>query len=183
MQTIAKNVKNEIIIKKSRFITLLFKVNSIDDIDEYLSIAKKEYKDANHYCYAYIINNYSKCSDDKEPSKTAGVPILNVLMKNDLTNILAIVVRYFGGIKLGAGPLTRAYSSSVSSALKETNIIDNIIYKTFEFDIDYENNNKIMNVLEKCIIMEKIFDKKIHYKIKIDEKSYDTILNILKEYI
>ena len=103
MYSIDKNVKNEIIINKSRFITFLFKLNKKDDVETLINKVKNEYKDATHYCYAYIIDGYMKCTDDGEPSKTAGAPLLNVLEKNKLDHILVIVVRYFGGIKLGTG--------------------------------------------------------------------------------
>ena len=78
---------------------------------------KNDYPNATHYCYAYIIDSYQKCSDDGEPSKTAGIPILKVLENNNLTNIICIVIRYFGGIKLGIGGLVRAYTKSVSEVL------------------------------------------------------------------
>ena len=108
MKSIQKEITSEIIINKSRFITILTNINDIDKVKEKLEEIKKKYKDATHYCYAYIINNHEKCSDNGEPSGTAGMPILNVLKQNDLTNILCVVIRYFGGIKLGAGGLIRA---------------------------------------------------------------------------
>ena len=109
-----KNNTNTIIIKNSRFICLLYQVNNIEEINKYLDEAKKTYKDATHYCYAYIIDNISKCSDDGEPSNTAGLPMLQVLKHNNLNNVLCIVIRYFGKILLGAGGLVRAYSKSVT---------------------------------------------------------------------
>ena len=124
MQTIKDNTSNEIIIKNSRFICYLYKIKELDDVSKYLSDIKNICKDATHYCYAYILNDKSKSSDDGEPSGTAGFPILKVLENNDLNNILAIVVRYFGGIKLGAGGLVRAYSSAVSECLNNAEIVN-----------------------------------------------------------
>ena len=121
MKSIKEEVINEIIINKSKFITVLTNINDINKIKEKLEDIKKTYKDATHYCYAYIINNHEKCSDNGEPSGTAGMPILNVLKQNNLTNILCVVIRYFGGIKLGAGGLIRAYSTSASEALNKAN--------------------------------------------------------------
>ena len=95
------------------------KINNIDEIKNKLERIKKTYKDATHYCYAYIIDGKEKCSDNGEPSGTAGIPILNVLKQNNLTNIICIVIRYFGGIKLGAGGLVRAYTKSVVECLKD----------------------------------------------------------------
>ena len=120
MKTIKENMTNDIIIKNSRFITKLVKVNNIDDIDKALNDLKEEYRGATHYCYAYIIGNIKRFNDDGEPGGTAGMPILNVLEKNNLNNILCVVIRYFGGIKLGAGGLVRAYSNSISNALKNS---------------------------------------------------------------
>ena len=108
VRTIKKAIRNEIIIQKSRFITLLYSIQSKDEVLALLQSSKNEYRNATHYCYAYIIDNIAYCSDDGEPSKTAGMPMLNVLQGNHLDHILAITIRYFGGIKLGAGGLVRA---------------------------------------------------------------------------
>lgn len=101
--------KNEIIIKKSRFIGLYYEVTNLDEIKSILEDIKKEHKKARHIPYAYKIDNIVKKSDDKEPSNTAGGPILNVIEKRNLNNCLIISIRYFGGIKLGSGGLIRAY--------------------------------------------------------------------------
>lgn len=113
-------MSNEIIINKSRFIAYKFELENLDEVKLHLETLKKEYKKANHFCYAYVYNKEvvsEKCSDDKEPSGTAGYPILNVIKKKNLTNVLVVVVRFFGGIKLGAGGLTRAYTKAASSVL------------------------------------------------------------------
>ena len=122
---LAKSTQSELIIDKSRFITNLYVVTQIDDVHTYLKDIRKIHKDANHYCYAYIIRDGCevKASDDGEPAKTAGVPILEVLKHHDLTDVLCVVTRYFGGIKLGAGGLIRAYTNSVSHALSETDFL------------------------------------------------------------
>ena len=112
-------IKNEIIIKKSRFITKLYKIDNVDKVKDILEDLKKEYKKATHICFAYSINGQEKAFDDNEPSHTAGMPILNVIHLKKLNNILIVVIRYFGGIKLGAGPLTRAYSKSASEIIKK----------------------------------------------------------------
>lgn len=110
----------EIVINKSRFIAYLFELKSLDEAKQAIETLKKEHKKANHVCYAYVYNREvvaEKCSDDGEPKGTAGYPILNVIKKKKLNNILVAVVRYFGGIKLGAGGLTRAYTKSAASVL------------------------------------------------------------------
>ena len=110
MYIIDKNIENEIIVKKSRFITKLY---YLDDVEE-----------VQHICYAYIINGKEKAVDDGEPSGTAGRPILNVIQKKNVTNVLVVVIRYFGGIKLGAGGLVRAYTASTSEVFKLVNLIE-----------------------------------------------------------
>lgn len=114
----------EIEIKKSKFIGQKFNVSSIDDVNRILADIKKEHKKATHVCYAYRIvgkEYLEKAFDDGEPSGTAGKPILNVIQKQDLKNVLVVIVRYFGGIKLGAGGLLRAYSKTASETLKNDN--------------------------------------------------------------
>ncbi len=112
-------IENEIIIKKSKFITKLYNIDNVDDAKKIIEDLKKEYKKADHIVYAYSINGQEKAYDDKEPSHTAGMPILNVIHMKKLNNILIVVIRYFGGIKLGAGGLTRAYSNSASEIIKK----------------------------------------------------------------
>lgn len=119
LKLIQQYYENTIIINKSRFIAEAFRVNTLDEIEDILTKTRKKYYDANHHCYAYRLDeNRQKCSDDGEPAKTAGAPILDVLNKMDITNILVIVTRYFGGILLGTGGLVRAYSSATSEVLK-----------------------------------------------------------------
>ena len=106
-------------IKKSKFLGYKYDITSTDEVDKILSALKKDHKKARHIAWAYIIvsPHLEKCSDDGEPSGTAGRPILNVLQKRGLSNCMVAVVRYFGGIKLGAGGLVRAYGKSASEAL------------------------------------------------------------------
>ncbi len=179
MNTLVTNKENTIVINKSKFICCLFIINNVDEAYEHLNSIRDKYEDATHYCYAYIIDNYKKCSDDKEPSGTAGLPILNVLEKNELTNVLCIVVRYFGGIKLGAGGLVRAYTSSVVSALN--NNIKKIV-KGLEVEIlfNYDKVKLIENIL-KNQITNKEFNEFITYKFIISHDDYDLIKDKLKD--
>lgn len=178
MKSIKKEITNEIIINKSRFITVLTNINDINNVKEKLENIKKEYKDATHYCYAYIINNHEKCSDNGEPSGTAGMPILNVLKQNNLTNILCIVIRYFGGIKLGAGGLIRAYSNSVSEALNKTTITNLVNGYNITIEFPYENIKQI-NYLLKNIDIKKSYKTNIIYNFSIDENKLKEIENKL----
>ena len=110
----------EIEIKKSKFIGIYYHVENAEEISAILQNLKKEYKKATHICYAYRLSSpfAEKACDDGEPSGTAGKPILNVLQKQDKQNCLLVVVRFFGGVKLGAGGLVRAYSKTASETLK-----------------------------------------------------------------
>lgn len=180
MKTVKENIENEIIINKSRFITLLIKINNIDEIEKNLQEIKKTYKDATHYCYAYIIGNKEKCSDNGEPSGTAGMPILNVLKQNDLTNILCVVIRYFGGIKLGAGGLIRAYSTSASEAVNKTNIVNLIKGYKIVIEFNYDNIKQI-NYLLKDIQIKKEYGNTITYTFYIKEDSLNKIENELSK--
>lgn len=105
---------NELIEKKSRFISFYFEIENKNDVKKILKQLKKEHKKARHIVYAYKLNDYYKKNDAGEPKGTAGMPVLNVILNNNLNNVLIVVIRYYGGIKLGAGPLGRAYSKSAS---------------------------------------------------------------------
>ena len=108
-------------IKKSKFYGYAFPVQSVSEIEQKLNELKKEHKKATHICYAYILSSphQEKFFDDKEPNGTAGRPILNVLQKQNKENFVVFIVRYFGGIKLGAGGLIRAYTKTTTEALNE----------------------------------------------------------------
>ena len=175
MNTIESNIKDEYIINKSRFITFLYKVNTIDEINKYLDEIKKEYKDATHYCYSYIIDNTKRFNDDGEPNGTAGMPILNVLENNNLNNILCIVVRYFGGIKLGAGGLLRAYTKSVTNALSKANIKEIKEGYKIEIVFNYEDIKVIDILLKNELILNKEFNDLITYEIIINKDNTDLI--------
>lgn len=109
----------EIIIKKSKFIGLLYEVKNIEDANKILDDLRLEHKKAKHFPYAYKIGASSKKTDDKEPSGTAGTPIWTCLERNNLDNTLIVVIRYFGGTKLGSGPLLRAYSAAANGLIEK----------------------------------------------------------------
>ncbi len=193
MKSINKNVVNEIIINKSRFITKLIKINNEDEVKIKLDYIKKEYKDATHYCYAYITGNTKRFNDDGEPGGTAGMPILNVLENNNLTNILCVVIRYFGGIKLGAGGLVRAYTKAVTEALNNTKIINLTDGFSVKLEFDYNKIKIIDNILKDIKINYKEYDENIIYEFLIGKDKFNEIkkelennsikLNIEKELL
>lgn len=160
MKTIIENKEIIYMKEKSKFIGIIYKVQTREDITKKLNELKDQYIDATHICYAYILPNHKKCSDDGEPSGTAGHPILDILEKNNLFFILAVVIRYFGGIKLGSNGLIRAYSNTIKEAL-----IDNI--KELEeallikIDEDYTNLEKITYLLKDEQIINKEFTNRI----------------------
>ena len=141
MFTIKNDLNGELIVNKSRFITYVYKVNNVLEVNEKIDALKAKYKDATHYCYSYIIDNIKRFNDDKEPSHTAGMPILNVLESKNLNYVLAVVIRYFGGIKLGAGGLVRAYTNAVSNTISNEFIIPikKMLKKRITFDYSYIN--------------------------------------------
>lgn len=116
----------QIEIKKSKFISYYYEITSPDEVKIILDNLKKEHKKARHIAYAYKVLNTAGKSDDKEPTGSAGMPLYNLLEKNNLNNTLLVVVRYFGGTKLGFGPLTRAYSSAGIEALKKWSFFDHL---------------------------------------------------------
>ena len=185
MYIIRNNIDDEQIIKNSRFITRLVKITKKDEAEDILNNVKKEYPKATHYCYAYIVNDYKKASDDGEPGGTAGMPILNVLEKEDMTSVIAIVVRYFGGIKLGAGGLVRAYSSSVRDTLKKADKILLIEGVQIKITIPYDRQNELNYILKDNEIVDKTFTDKVTYIIncskEMSEKLHQYNPIIIKE--
>ena len=169
MKTIKNNAENILTINNSKFICNLYKVYSYDEVLKYLELTKQKYKDATHICYAYKIDNLIKTNDDNEPTGTAGLPILEVINKNNLNYTIIIVVRYFGGIKLGAGGLLRAYSKGASNVVKLCNLKK--LIKGFDITITFGYDN--LKNIDYLLKEENIYDKKYHDKIKYSFKTSD----------
>ncbi len=182
MFSIKNNLENEFIIKKSKFIGKAFFVNNKDEALNILNNIKEKYNDATHICYCYIIDNIIKFSDDNEPSNTAGIPIYNVLKNNNLNHVLAIVIRYFGGVKLGAGGLVRAYSNCVSSLVKD-NIIEIKSGYRVKIRFNYSKIKDVEYILKNYSIVNKNYDEDISITFDIDIDSYAIIKNELKNII
>ena len=167
MFTIQKDYVKEIIIEKSRFICTLKKVDSEEEAQEFIKAMKKQYWDANHNCSAYIVDALAqRSSDDGEPSGTAGIPMLEVLKKNELVGTAAVVTRYFGGVKLGAGGLVRAYSGSVAGAIKECGLAERVLMTNYSFTYDIGRVGSVLNVLYQQSLFE-ILDVEYGLKAKI----------------
>lgn len=150
-RTIQQDSIHETEIKKSQFICSLKRVKTEEEAKAFIQVVKKEHWKANHNCSAYVLGAHQeiqRTSDDGEPSGTAGVPMLEVLKKNDLINVAAVVTRYFGGIKLGAGGLIRAYSGAVAHAIRETGIVEGRLQQEIMVRLTYANWSKMENFIE-----------------------------------
>ena len=182
MYTIKENSKYELIVKNSRFITLLYKVSSWSDALDILDKVREEYPDATHYCYGFIADEVERCSDDGEPSGTAGMPILKVLKANNLNYILGIVIRYFGGIKLGAAGLIRAYSKGVANAIKENQLKELVKGINLNITFNWESLKQIDYLLKDVKINEKTFLDSIKYNIDIPDDLLEVIISKVNSY-
>jgi uncharacterized YigZ family protein len=149
-RTIAHNGEHEIEIKRSRFIGALARVSNEDEARAFIQAKKKEHWEANHNCSAYIVGErgqFQRSSDDGEPSGTAGVPMLSVLQRNGLTDVVAVVTRYFGGTLLGAGGLIRAYGGSVSATLAVVGIVEAQPRLIVAVEASYDEAGRLENAL------------------------------------
>ncbi|MEG1495285.1 MAG: YigZ family protein [Bacilli bacterium] len=162
-------------IKKSEFISIIYFVKNKEEVNNYLNITKNKYKDATHYCYAYIIDNNIYCSDNGEPAKTAGLPILNIIKKNSLNYTLIIVIRYYGGIKLGTGGLIRAYTSASKNLLKKTELINIIPGILIQITVPYDKQAIIEKIISNKQIKEKNYLKEVTYLIETTKEELTKI--------
>lgn len=183
--TIKQNIEQETIINKSRFITYLFKIESEAEAKAKIDEIKVLHKDANHNCSAYTIGDshqIQKANDDGEPSGTAGVPMLESLKKNDVHNVVAIVTRYFGGIKLGSGGLIRAYQGGVSEAIQQTG---KVIYKNgmiIQVTLPYELSGKFEHAIDdKFIITNQTYTDKVIYDVQLVSEDKDEFFSFVTE--
>lgn len=189
LKTIKQNTSAEIIQKKSKFIANLFYVQSKQEAEEKIKEIRKKYHNARHNCYAYSImeekGTINRISDDGEPSGTAGMPILNILLKQELVNVLVIVTRYFGGILLGTGGLVRAYSEATIEAIQKAEFV--VEQKGYEVEIllDYQEFEKFQYYCQKNVIsIIKIeYEEKVKCKIEVTKEEKDKIIHLKEEYI
>lgn len=162
-------------IKGSKFYSFIYNVKDVNEIENILNKLKNEYQKATHYTYAYRIGNITKKSDDGEPSGTAGSPILNIIEKNKLNNTLIVVIRYFGGIKLGAGGLIRAYSKSANNLISKDNLRKIIKKETITINTNYKNLDKILSIINKDDIINKEFGDTITLTLNVNEDEKEKI--------
>ena len=181
-----KNTDSEVVIKKSRFLSFIKRTVSEAEAKAFIAEIKKEHKAATHNCSAYIVGQSAliqKADDDGEPQGTAGVPILEVLKKEELYNVTVVVTRYFGGIKLGSGGLIRAYSQGASAAVNSAGKVIEIPVVPLTVTLDYTFTSKFEHFLEgtDVTIASTDYTDKVTYLLHIKEKDVDDIVNTLKE--
>ena len=182
MYTVKNNIEKILVINKSKFISKAFFINSTDEAIKIINNLKNEYNDATHICYAYVIDNNIKYSDDAEPNNTAGMPIYNVIDKNNLNHVLIVVIRYFGGIKLGAGGLTRAYSNSASLVIND-NITELLEGYLIQIKLDYNSIKDVEYILKDIKIISKSFDEDITISFIIPINNIKTVKEKLNSHV
>jgi len=178
-RTIHKYGRDEIIINKSRFIGHAMPVGNEEEALEFIDKIRSEHKDATHNVYAYVLgdnNNIQRFSDDGEPSGTAGIPVLEVIKKEDLRNVVVVVTRYFGGIKLGAGGLIRAYTKGAKIGLEAGIIVDKVLHKKIKVRVNYTSYGIIENFLNQggYIIDNIIYDDAVNIYVYIKIKDVES---------
>ncbi len=185
-KSVHKIGRDEIIINKSKFIGTSAPVENEEEALSFIDSVRKEFKDASHNCYAYVIGenkNIQRYSDDKEPSGTAGMPILNVINQENLINTAVVVTRYFGGVMLGAGGLVRAYTKGAKIGLESGIIAEKNLYYDVSFNLDYTLLGKMDNDLQKnnIIIKDKIYLETVKYSLLIKDDGIENIRTLLNE--
>lgn len=178
MQVIKENVTYQEEIKHSKFITLLYRVNDMEEVNYYLKKVRDDYKGATHYCYAFNLLNTSGYSDDKEPKNTAGKPMLFILTSNNIVNILVISVRYFGGIKLGTGGLLKAYTNGLLEAIKKSILLNVVSGYVITCEFSYDNEKKYSYLFKDKNILAKVYQDKCIYTLEVDETFLNNLTNL-----
>ncbi|PKK94564.1 MAG: YigZ family protein [Tenericutes bacterium HGW-Tenericutes-5] len=177
MKSVDGFTKTEFIEKKSRFIGLLYHVETVEEITRVLEKARTDYPGANHYTYAYILeDNLAKYSDDGEPNRTAGYPILEVVKANELNHVLLIVIRYFGGILLGGGGLIRAYSHTAAQVISEAVFTKKITTYYCKVTCSYDYLGNIDKTIREQTLLDKIdYGNEIEFYFSLTELNFEEI--------
>lgn len=186
-KTIYKRSKAEISIKKSRFIGYASPISSEEDALDFIEEIETKHRDATHNVYAYVVgknSNVQRFSDDGEPSGTAGIPVLEVINKENLRNVVVVVTRYFGGTKLGAGGLVRAYTKGARIGIDASMIIEKVLHSKLKMRIDYTLYGMLENFLinKEVIIEDTVYDDAVNIIVYIrkgeEEKFKKEITNL-----
>lgn len=187
LYTIKEAVSSEITEKKSKFISDIFYVETQKEAEEKIEEIRKKYHDAKHHCFAYRIleegKTIERASDDGEPSGTAGAPMLQLLSKKELVNVLAITTRYFGGILLGTGGLVRAYSQATSNNIEKAKIVNLQLGQRLKIPISYQNLAYLQYYCKKndISIIETSFENNMYVIIEIIDDKIQKFLYEMQE--
>lgn len=180
IRVLTSNGTGEIVEKKSRFIANTFYVDSVGDAEDRIAAINKKYYDARHNCYAYVIGDNSeitKCSDNGEPSGTAGKPILEVITGAGLTNILVVVTRYFGGVLLGTGGLVRAYTQAAQAGIAASGVGEKVFGRLMTLTLDYAKINSVQYYLgqKEINIRDSRYGADVQFDIYVRENDADKV--------
>lgn len=185
-KTVKRDSQGSYSEKGSKFISLVFPVRSEEEVKRHLADIKKSYYDARHHCYAYILGptkSSYRANDDGEPSGTAGRPIYGQLLSRDLTNVLVVVVRYFGGTKLGVPGLINAYRTAAADALDANEIVEKTVEEKYGITFGYEAMNRVMQILktDSVKINSQAYDHKYRIDFTIRRRDADAVLASLRK--
>ena len=184
--TISEPAESLLKEKGSKFLGFAFPVTTEADIKQHLEILRKKYYDATHHCYAYMLGkdrNAYRANDDGEPNGTAGMPILNQIKSKQLTNILVVVVRYFGGTKLGAAGLVTAYKTTTAQTLNAANIVEQLHCLPIRLQFDYLQMNDIMKVCKDydLPISEQDFQETCSLRLSVRESLWANLIEVFRK--
>lgn len=176
----------EIVEKKSRFIATIEKIETEEEALAFIGKIKKQYWDARHNCYAFVAGKnqeLQRCSDDGEPNGTAGRPMLDVLLREDIHNLVVVVTRYFGGTLLGTGGLVRAYQKAVQEGLKNSIVIEKMQGKMLKIDTDYNSIGKIQYILaqQQITAMDTIYTDKVEMQVMVPVEQLEAFQEAVTE--
>lgn len=185
-KTIKEPSKGLITEKKSKFIAYAIPISHVDEVKEITEKYKKEYYDARHVCWAYMIGAERKefrANDDGEPSGTAGKPILGQINSNELTNVLILVIRYFGGIKLGTSGLISAYKQATVEAIANAEIIEKTVNELIDFSFEYPFMNDVMKIIKDMEpqIIKQNFDMNCSMTLSIRKSQFQQLIDKLEK--
>ena len=186
-RTVEQFGQDEIIIEKSTFIGYAKPVASEEEALAFIQEIKKKHRDATHNVPAYVLgehNDIQRCNDDGEPSGTAGVPVLEVLKKEDVRDVAVVVTRYFGGIKLGTGGLVRAYTKGAKIALEAARIITKVLYQVVIVSVDYTMLGTLQNQLrlKQYDTKDIVYDEMVHLHVWVEEEDVANFKDLIIEW-
>ncbi|MDO5707011.1 MAG: YigZ family protein [Andreesenia angusta] len=178
--------EDEIIINKSRFIGYAKPIKDESEAIDFIEEIRAKHRDATHNVYAYVVgesNNIQRYSDDGEPSGTAGIPVLDIIKKEDLRNVVIVVTRYFGGVKLGAGGLVRAYIKGAKIGLDAAKIVDKNLFDIIKISIDYTLHGKVENsLMSKDFIIDRIeYDTEVNLIIMTEKERTNDLIDLIRD--